>query len=93
MLLMLSCFVLRCCDVVCVCVRACAPRVLLHFVVHFLTGDRDGGRGGYGGGDRFGDKKMGPGGDFNPEFQRVSLPRFPPQQLGCRRVYLFLNRR
>lgn len=34
------------------------------------TGDRDGGRGGYGG-DRYGDKKMGPGGDFNPEFQRV----------------------
>ncbi|CAM9374170.1 unnamed protein product [Pylaiella littoralis] len=32
-------------------------------------GDRDGGRGGYGGGG-FGDKKMGPGGDFNPEFQR-----------------------
>lgn len=43
----------------CVRARVCRP------------GDRDGGRGGYGG-DRFGDKKMGPGGDFNPEFQRVS---------------------
>lgn len=41
-------------------------------VVWYNAGDRDGGRGGYGGGgDRFGDKKMGPGGDFNPEFQRV----------------------
>lgn len=36
----------------------------------WIAGDREGGRG-YGG-DRFGDKKMGPGGDFNPEFQRVS---------------------
>lgn len=35
-----------------------------------VAGDREGGRGGYGEG-RFGDKKMGPGGDFNPEFQRV----------------------
>lgn len=41
----------------------------------FSIGDRDGGRGGYGGGDRFGDKKMGPGGDFNPEFQRVRSTR------------------
>lgn len=41
----------------------------------FDAGDRDI-RGGYGEG-RFGDKKMGPGGDFNPEFQRVSHgPRF-----------------
>lgn len=59
---MLSCFVVWCCDVrVCVC-------------PFLVTGDRDGGRGGYGG-DRFGDKKMGPGGDFNPEFQRVSFTR------------------
>lgn len=40
------------------------------------VGEREGGRGGYGGGEgRFGDKKMGPGADFNPEFQRVSAKR------------------
>ena len=41
-------------------------------IIFVTTGEREGGRGGYGG-DRFGDKKMGPGGDFNPEFQRVSV--------------------
>lgn len=58
--------------------RFCIP---INFLVSYFnfginrfyhTGDREGGRGGYGG-DRFGDKKMGPGGDFNPEFQRVRM--------------------
>ena len=51
-------------------VAACCLRSDQHVFISCDTGDRDGGRGGYGG-DRYGDKKMGPGGDFNPEFQRV----------------------
>lgn len=59
-------------------IRFSIPKYFLVFnsypgIILFLhTGEREGGRGGYGG-DRFGDKKIGPGGDFNPEFQRVSM--------------------